>query len=40
MYQFIDLYGDEVDIAFNDSLSQMYLGTLEAFEVAFQDLLN
>ncbi|CAE7035153.1 Rpl26 [Symbiodinium sp. CCMP2456] len=27
-----------VNIAFNDSLSQMYLGQLEAFEVAFQDL--
>lgn len=27
-----------VNIAFNDSLSQMYLGHLEAFDVAFQDL--
>eukprot|EP00931_Biecheleriopsis_adriatica_P116327 TRINITY_DN91987_c0_g1_i1.p1 TRINITY_DN91987_c0_g1~~TRINITY_DN91987_c0_g1_i1.p1 ORF type:complete len:1112 (+),score=164.44 TRINITY_DN91987_c0_g1_i1:116-3451(+) len=27
-----------VNIAFNDGLSQMYLGQLEAFEVAFQDL--
>ncbi|CAK8993576.1 AP-5 complex subunit beta-1 (Adaptor-related protein complex 5 beta subunit), partial [Durusdinium trenchii] len=26
-----------VNIAFNDSFSQMYLGQLEAFEVAFQE---